>query len=129
VSTINYKEAAMGSFNPNPGQGINPELKQQTIFQELNPGEKTVISRLINSIYYFIDCVFILKIKDKYRLVAQHNGVVLYDNYYTTEIGGKIAFDKIFKDKAWAEDIKAQWSHLYDPDIDWLEEKCKNLEW
>ena len=120
----------MASFNPYPGPEINPELKQQqSIFQELNPGEKTVISRLINSIYYFIDCVFILKIKDKYRLVVRHNGVVLCDNYYTTERGGKIAFDKLFKDKAWSEDIQAQWSHFYDPDNDWLEEKCKNLEW
>jgi len=120
----------MGQYNPNPGPGINPELKKQTtIFQELNPGEKTFISVLINSIHYFIQYVFIVKIKDKYRLVVQHNNKVLRDMYYKTERGCRIAFAKLFKEKAWSEDIKAQWSHLYDPDIDWLEEKCKNLEW
>jgi hypothetical protein len=55
----------MGQYNPNPGPGINPELKQQTtIFQDLNPGEKLFISKLINSEYYFIQDVFIPKIKD-----------------------------------------------------------------
>ena len=120
----------MGSYNSNPGQGINPELKQQpTILQELNPGEKIFISYLINSIYYFIQDVFIIKINSMYRLVARHNNIVLIDYYYDTVRGCRIAFQKFFKDKAWSEEVKAQWSHFYDPDKEWLEEKCKNLEW
>jgi hypothetical protein len=120
----------MGSYNPYPGPGINPELnRQQIIRQEINTGEKPVISRLINSIYYFIDCVYILKLKNKYRLVALQHSKVLFDKYYPTVRGCKIAFQMMYKEKAWSDEIKAQWSHFYDPDIEWLEEKCKNLEW
>jgi hypothetical protein len=115
----------MGSFNSYPGTEINPELKQQ---QEINTSEKPVVSRLINSVYYFIDCVYILKSENKYRLVALHYGRVLCDKYYHTVRGCRIAFDKLFKDKAWDEKIKPQWSHFYDPDIEWLEEKQNHLE-
>ena len=55
ISCVNnqLKGGTMGSFNPNPGPEINPELKQQqTIFQELNPGEKPGILTLINSVHY-----------------------------------------------------------------------------
>ena len=120
----------MEQFYPQQGPGINPELKQQpTILQELNPGEKPLISYLFNSVYYFIQDVFILKLKDKYRLVALHNGIILIDKYYQTLKGCRIAFQNFFKEKAWSEDIKAFWSDFYGPDIEWLEEKCKNLEW
>ena len=119
----------MGHYNPNPGPGINPELKQQQkICQELNPGEKTMISILINSIHYFIDCVFILQTKDKFRLVALQHSKVLFDKYYLTLTGCRIAFTKLFKDKAWGEEITPNWSHFYDPDKHWLEEKQSRLE-
>jgi hypothetical protein len=118
----------MGSLNPNPGPEINPGHNQQQIIrQEINTVEKPVISRLINSVYYFIDCVYIIKLKNKYRLVALHHNRVLLDKYYPTVKGCRIAFQKMYKDKAWYEDTKAQWSHFYDPDKEWLEEKCKNL--
>ena len=119
----------MGSFNPNQGPEINPELNQQQIIrQELNPGEKLLISYLFNSVYYFIQDVFILKIKDQYRLVALHNNRVLIDRYYHTDRGCRIAFQKYFKDKAWSDEVKANWSDFYDPDKEWLKEKCKNLK-
>jgi len=114
----------MGSFNSYPGQEINPELKQQ----EINTNEKPMISRLINSMYYFIECVFILQEKNKYRLVALQHNRVLMDKYYPTIRGCKIAFDKLYKDKARAEDVKANWTGFYDPDKDWLEEKQSCLE-
>jgi hypothetical protein len=119
----------MGQYNPNPGPEINPEQnQQQDIQQELNTEEKPVISRLINSVYFFIDCVYILKSKDKYRLVALHHRRVLCDKYYSTERGCRIAFQKMFKDKAWSEEEKADWSPFYDPDKRWLEEKQSHLE-
>jgi hypothetical protein len=120
----------MGSYNPNPGPEINPEQKQQQIIrQEMNTEAKPVISMLINSILYYIECVFILRSKDNYRLVALQHSRVLYDKYYPTLRGSKIAFGKLFKDKAWKEEIKAEWSHFYDPDKRWLGKKCKHLEW
>jgi hypothetical protein len=107
----------MGHYHPLPGTETNPEST-----------EDITISMLINSAHYFIQCVFILKAKNKYRLVVLHNGKVLADSYYNTVRGCKIAFIKRFKEKAWSEEIKAQWSHFYDPDKPWLEKKCKYLE-
>jgi hypothetical protein len=90
----------MGSFNSYPGPEINPEQKQQQeIRQEINNGKNAVISRLINSVYYFIDCVYILESKDKYRLVALQHRRVLFDKYYPTLRGCRIAFQKTFKDR------------------------------
>ena len=111
----------MGQYNPPPGTEINPEPKQQ---QEIKP----MVSRLINSMYYFIDCVYILKSKNKYRLVALQHNRVLMDKYYHTVRGCRIAFEKLFKDKAWDENVKANWSGFYDPDKEWLEEKQNHLE-
>ena len=118
----------MGSFKPYPGTKINPEIKQKpTLHQELNTEEKPMISMLINSVYYFIQDVFILQEKNKYRLVALHDNKVLYNQYYTTLRGCKIAFQKLFKEKAWSEEIKAEWSHFYYPDRKWLIKKCQYL--
>jgi hypothetical protein len=108
----------MGQYNPNPGAEINPEVK-----------EKQMISMLTNSVYYFIQDVFILKIKDKYRLVALHQRKVLMDKCYPTERGCRMAFQYFFKDKALSEDVKANWSQFYNPDKRWLEKRCKYLEW
>jgi hypothetical protein len=84
------------------------------------------MSLLINSIYYFIECVFILSLPDCYRLVVLHNGRVLTDVCYETLRGAKIAFSKLYHHKAWAKGVKAQWSHFYRPDADWLDEKIKD---
>jgi hypothetical protein len=47
---------------------------------------------------------------------------------YPTERGCKIAFGKIFKDRAWDERVTPLWSHFYDPDKEWFEEKQRRLE-
>ena len=82
--------------------------------------DKVQISRLINSIFYFIDVVFILKKDDKYRLIALHRRRELIDSTYPTFRGAKIAFSKFNKDKPWKKDVKAEWSHFYNPDKSWL---------
>jgi hypothetical protein len=102
--------------------------QQQTTQQEPNPGTEITISMLINSIYYFIECVFILRTQNKYRLVVLHHSRVLLDKYYQTVRGCRIAFEKLFKNKAWDETIKPEWSHFYDPDKEWLQEKCRSLK-
>ena len=107
----------MGQFNENTGPGINPEAQNDT-----------TISMLINSIYYFIECVFILRAQNKYRLVVLQHSRVLLDQDYPSERGCRIAFTRLFKEKAWDETIKAEWSHFYDPDKEWLQEKCRPLE-
>jgi len=118
----------MRSYNLLLGTGKNLELKQQkTIRQETNTDKDFLISRLVNSVFYFIDCVYIIKLSNNYRLVALHQQHVLCDKYYSTERGCKIAFQKMFKDKAWSEEVTADWSHFYDPDKKWLSKKQKRL--
>jgi hypothetical protein len=107
----------MGQYNLNTGPGINPQVNKDI-----------TISILINSIHYFIECVFILHFKDKYRLVVLQHSRVLFDMNYSTERGCRIAFGKIFKDKAWDKRVTPQWSHFYDPDKDWLGGKLKPLK-
>ncbi len=87
--------------------------------------EAKKISILINSAYYFIECVYILILPGSCRLIVLHNGRVLTDRTYKTLKGARVAFTKMYKKKAWREGVKAEWSHLYDPEIKWLDEKTK----
>lgn len=101
---------------------ITPKTRPQ------HQGKKTTkISLLINSAYYFIECVFILHRYDHYRLVALHNGIVLTDACYKTIKGARIAFSKRYKKKAWSDEVKAEWSCFYDPDTRWLEERVEEI--
>jgi hypothetical protein len=102
--------------------------QQQTTQQTPDPVTEPTISILINSIHYFIECVYILRSKNKYRLVVLQHSRVLLDKEYPTANGGRIAFARLFKYKAWDETIKAKWSHFYDPEKEWLDEKCRPLK-
>ena len=106
-------------------ENITGVTQSQTGDQEKKP---MTISMLINSVYYFIECAFILDFHDHYRLVALHGGKVLIDASYETPRGARIAFSKLYGDKAWSAEIKAQWSHFYDPETRWLQEKTKDLK-
>jgi len=92
---------------------------------DLKKKNEKILSLLINSAYFFIECVFILKMRGTYRLVVIHNGRILSDSCFETLRGAKIAFSKLFGSKACRGDIKAQWSPFYDPDSNWLEEKIR----
>jgi hypothetical protein len=101
-------------------------LSQRPIQQTpiLATREKVQISRLINSILYSIKYVFIVKKSSVYRLFALHNRRVLIDKTYKTMRGAKIAFGKSYHN----ERIKAEWSDLYQPNSQWLDEKLKIAE-
>lgn len=94
----------------------NPELEQKAE----NPIN---ISLLINSIYYYIESVFIMAVKEGYRLVVIHQGRLLTDEIYKTARGARIAFLKRFGDKAWRDGVKAEWSRFYPPESRWLGDK------
>ncbi len=49
-----------------------------------------IISRLINSIYYFIEFVFLITENEGFRLVAIHQGKLLIDETYKTAKGAKV---------------------------------------
>lgn len=101
------------------------EKQEKAGAQERSP--KT-ISLLINSIHYFVECVFILENYDHYRLVVIHGGKVQMDARYDTLRGARISFSKLYRNKAWQDGTKPQWSHFYDPDVQWLNEKTKDIE-
>ncbi|MCP5049577.1 MAG: hypothetical protein GY940_20575 [bacterium] len=81
------------------------------------------LTMLENSIYYFLEFVFIEIREEKYRLVVCHQRHVMTDELYNTMRGAKIAFTKFYKKKAWKEAIKPVWSPFYLPDPTWLSEK------
>jgi len=107
----------MGQYNPNTGPVINPEVY-----------EDITISLLINSIHYFIECAYIIQSKNKYRLVVLQHQRVLIDQYYSTEKGCRIAYGRVFKDRAWDKRVTPFWSPFYNPDKKWLEEKQNRIE-
>ena len=122
----------MSQSNSNKQQykGTNPEPQlTQTIIREFNknPVEKPMISRLINSVHYFIRYVFIIQLEDTYRLVALNKRKVLFNKLFPTARGSRISFQKTFNDLACYPGVKAEWSHFYSPDKQWLENKCKYL--
>ncbi len=82
-----------------------------------------MISILINSYYYFIDWVFILASDSRYRLVVNHQGELLTYKSYQTLKGARIAFAQMYKQMAWKKGIKANWSHFYKAESDWLIDK------
>jgi len=75
--------------------------------------------------HYFLHYVFIVKEGERFRLVVIHNRRVLTDQRYESLRGARIAFSKYYEYKAWKEDVKAQWTHFYQPDAKWLENKLK----
>lgn len=110
----------MGSLNPYPGQ--QPDFIREN---ETEKNKVSKISLLINAIYYFLECVFILHEEDDYRLVVLQQRRVLLDKRYKTLRGAKIAFKKFYNWKAWNERVNADWSQPYNADDHWLEEKLK----
>jgi len=89
---------------------------------------KKYISILINSVYFFIECVFIIRFPGYYRLVALHNGIVLTDTNYKTLKGARIGFYRMFRNKLWKRGIKGEWSPFYNPDTEWLKAKTAPVD-
>lgn len=83
------------------------------------------ISVLINSVHFFLSYVFIMEKDQKYWLVVLLDNKLVYDGLYDSIRGAKIAFSRYFKEKAWNENKKAQWSLFFQPDRPWFE---SNLE-
>jgi len=102
-----------------PELKLNVELGQET--------ETPIrISLLINSIYYFIESVFIMAVKEGYRLVVIHQGRLLTDEMYKTAGGARVAFIKRYGNKAWRDGVKAEWSRFYPPESNWLGDKFRD---
>jgi hypothetical protein len=97
----------------------------------IHSNQQVFISRLLNSVFYSIGTCFIMKMTmtDKfYRLLAIHGKKVLADMNYPTLRGARIAFRKKFKNRAWSDDVVSEWSYLYQPDRDWIDEMLSIVE-
>lgn len=101
--------------------GLSVALRQQR-------EEPIKVSLLINSIFYFLENVFIMTVEEGFRLIVIHQGYLLTDEIYKTLKGAKIAFLKFWNYKAWEEGVRPQWSHLYPPETKWLDKKFQNHE-
>ena len=90
-------------------------------------GSKTdlqpVASVLFNANLYFLHYVVIVITGEKYRLLVILDNRVLWDKEYKTVKGARIAFNKLFKERAWHAVKKSLWSPFFPPDNDWLQEK------
>ncbi len=102
-------------------------MNDAEVFTVENPGKSREICTLINSIFYFVSSVFIISNNGHYQLVAKHNGKLLIDKPYKTLRGAKIAFSKLFGERGWQKNVKAEWSVFYEPDAQWLKEKSKGI--
>ncbi len=87
------------------------------------------ISRLINSVLFFLPYVLVIKEEEKtFRLVVARDDQIMMDQRYKTLRGARIAFSKLFKDYRYSNKIKAHWSHFYPPGEIWLQARlnCEN---
>jgi hypothetical protein len=90
--------------------------------------EKKLISRMINSICFFLNFVFILKDGTNYRLVAIQSKQKIIDMKYKTLKGAKIACIRILRNQLNNKKINAVWSFLYPVDEKWLKDKLNRKE-
>lgn len=94
------------------------------------------ISRLTNSMYYYIDTCFIMDLsviaqgKKRYRLLAFHEKEkkIFIDKLYRTLKGARIGFKRNFNDMAWSDKVTPQWTDLYQPDQDWIDHMLSVVE-
>jgi hypothetical protein len=85
--------------------------------------EEKLISRMINSVFYFLKFVFILKEGDHYRLVVIQDRDKIIDKNYQTLKGAKIACTKMLRNKFKNNEMNPEWSFLYPADEKWLQDK------
>ncbi len=109
----------MGSVNNYPVEETKPGTNQK---------EEPIVYRLSNSVYYFIESVYIIVGKNNYRLVALKHSRVLYDQNYKTLRGCKIAFSKLFNHRTWKDNVKAFWTDAYQTEQGWHENINNTVE-
>lgn len=86
------------------------------------------ICSLLNSIFYFVNKVYIIENERTFHLIITHKGRIVSSTPYGTLRGAKIAFSKLFKHRGWKKNIKAEWSGFYEPDYNWVKKKLGS-EW
>ena len=100
-------------------------MTEQTELKGVIKGSEFEITRLINSVEFFCEHVFIIKLDTGYRLVIHNKGQPLFSHIYNTLRGARISFGRYFSNIGWKEGIKVAWSHFYPVDQNWIISKIK----
>ena len=106
----------MGSRNPFPEEGL-----------KLSSDTETQVTVLLNAVYYYLDSVFVVIAEDHCRLLAVHNQKLVVDDCYETLRGAKIAFYRMYKEKACVNGLKPEWSVGYSPEKEWLNKRLEAM--
>lgn len=86
-------------------------------------GKAKRICLLLNAIFFRSECVFIIIHENQYQLVVICGGTLLTEEYFQTLADAKAAFSRLYGHRGWKENIKAEWTPLYEPDNEWLTKK------
>ena len=109
-----------------------PQVSSSQPFLTMPPIRKGAEVIILSNAFYFGASNAFIICDNNYRLIALNENRVLYDEYYDTVRGAKIAFIKVFKEKAFQLGDKGaadtQWTIPYPPDVIWLQEKLKIVE-
>ncbi len=98
---------------------MNEQLPQPEA-RLFSPGREDVtVSILAGSVYYFLDFVFVLAQKERYRLVVIHNNELLTYKIYNSARGARIAFNRFYGYKACEGKVNTDWSAFYPPAPEW----------
>jgi hypothetical protein len=84
------------------------------------------ITVLMNSVYYFLHWVIIIREDGYYRLVVLNNEEMIFDKKFRSIRGAKIAFSKLFPFQIAALEPKSEWTPFYKPDPKYLEDKLNH---
>lgn len=81
------------------------------------------ICLLLNAIFFRSESAFIIFHENRCQLVVICGGTLLTDESYRTLADAKAAFSRMYGHRVWKENIKAEWTPLYEPDSEWLTKK------
>ena len=95
----------------------------QSVSQTQSTGDSTGINAkkcsyhlLLNRNHFCLHHALILVLETKrgvvYRLVVYHNGELLTDLVYPSLRGAKIAFKKFHKNRAYSQEVEAEWDEI-----------------
>ena len=108
---------------------IKKSRAKGVVSQAHNTDKLKSVSHLLNSFKYFLQHVLILCYGDYFRLLVIHECKLLSDRCYKSFKGAKIAFLKLFSDKAWKPDVIPEWSVFYNPGIESINQVGKIEQW
>lgn len=107
---------------------INESMQERQKMMIRTKKDMKAISVLVNSVKYFLEHAFIIDYDDYYRLLVIHRWKLLTDRCYKTLKGARVAFIKMYSSRSWKDEDIPEWSHFYNPGIEYLNFKTARVE-